>query len=89
MLLGDVNIHPSFSAKYDLYQLCDFFLFFLTFLSSKSILTDGETVSSYCPERTAHKNATKNPVATTPPIIIKSTITDIIKVFVYTLFPLL
>ena len=85
MLLGDVNIRPYYNAKYDLCQLCDFFLFFFSFLFSYSILTDGETVSSYCPERTAHKNAAKNPLATTTPIIIKITITDIIKDLVYKL----
>ena len=85
MLLGDVNIHPYYSAKYDLCQLWDFFLFFFTFLSSYSIRTAGETVSSYCPERTAQKNAAKNPLATTTPMIIKIIITDIIKDLVYML----
>lgn len=80
MLLGDVNIRLSYSAKYDLRQVCEVFLFFFDFFSSNSILTLGETVSSYCPERTAHKKAAKKPVAIMAPIIINTMITDMVKV---------
>ncbi len=78
MLLGDVNIQPYCALKYDLSQVCFFFSDFFSIFSSNNILTDGETVSSYCPERTAQRKAIKKPEATRTPIMISSIITDML-----------
>lgn len=53
-----------------------FALFFCCVLLSNSILMEGVTVSSNCPERFAHMKSPKNPPATVMLTRIRTKITD-------------
>ena len=61
------------------YYLDLFFELFESSLSSKSILTAGETSSSYCPLFTDHKNAIRNPIETNRLQMIRIRITLIVR----------